>query len=132
MSAILVGHSFVRRMRGAALGHPYDRKRNNVQDITTAETLAAKIIVNKTNNEIYTCANFNTFSVCGGSIRLRTIYDIVLIDFGSNDLTNLKKVAKSFCDRLEHFLIAWALACKAKKVFICPRTNGLVCNSDIF
>ena len=94
MSAILVGHSFVRRMRGAALGHPYDRKRNDVQDITTAETLAAKIIVNKTINEIYTCANFNTFR--DFSIRLRTTYDIVLIDFGSNDLTNLKKVAKSF------------------------------------
>ena len=101
MSAILDGHSFVRRMRGAALGHPYDQKREDVQDTTTAETLVLVCIVNKQLKK-FTRVQMLTL-LEDFPIRLRTTCDIVLIDFRSNDLANLKYVTKRFCEKILHF-----------------------------
>ena len=133
MSALILGHSYTRRLRGEALGHPYYRKQEDVSDEDTAKTLAAKLIINKKIEKIYTNSNFNTFR--DFPIRLRTTCDIVLMDFGSNDLAELKTFSKSFCEKLVTFFITWAHASRAKKVLMCsilPRTGGIKSNTDIF
>ena len=45
LTALILGHSYTRRLRGEALGHPYYRKHEDVSN--TAKTLAAKLIINK-------------------------------------------------------------------------------------
>ena len=47
LTALILGHSYTRRLRGEALGHPYYRKHEDVSNEDTAKTLAAKLIINK-------------------------------------------------------------------------------------
>ena len=98
MDAILIGHSFVRRLQKAYLPHSHQ----NIDDASQAEAFAHALQVNEHYCGIYTyCHNINVIQDISDLFLFIKLLprrpNIAVIDFGSNDLAQLPSINSQFC-----------------------------------
>ena len=108
MKGLLLGHSFIRRIKS------HLAPTRTSQDILfeyDGSQLAQNLQVNNYYNQIYTiCQNLNLVSQLQSKIRvIRQLQpDIIIIDIGSNDLSSLTEFNPTVCLKLANEVVQFA------------------------
>ena len=118
MNALLIGHSFTRRLRASRAIHPYTLKHLDItkDDSEAAQQLASSLNVKNVFNNVYTLSQWNVFTDL--PIHFTVDIDLVILDFGSNDLANIKKSHTNTVKNIAKFLFSWVINICAHRVFI--------------
>jgi hypothetical protein len=140
MDVVVLGHSFVRRLRdGLIPPWPSNRGRDiGIGSLNRASLLSRKFNISRHVGRVYT---FSDGVVRIGDIaRAQHFIDqiapgILLIDIGSNDLARIDVVDPLHMLRLATSLTDMALTFCARKVIfnaILPRTGNITCTPETF
>lgn len=114
---------------------PYDRKDVKANDLLAASQLAAKFQIKRCFKLI------KTYSKCRTVEQLPLDFysndNLLVVDFGSNDLANIPIESVHEVELLAHRIHTWAINTGAKHVLILgiiPRSGGFYngCNRDTF
>lgn len=139
MNALLIGHSFIRRLVGdSLLTSAVDVRFEN-----TAISLSRNLELDfHFSGGLYTiCKNINLIHHLYDTVhRIRDLLpDIIVIELGSNDIANLTNTNSSECLRLADQLVEFAKHCIASKLTkaviinsVIPRNSRISCSAEQF
>ena len=129
MACLLIGHSFVRRIRGRYA--PFGFRRYQ-EDISLADTHAAQDFAQGIKLSDVFHAGVHTFSsrsfITDIPVAWRLSCELLVLDIGSNDIAQSKTVNKRAMELLAKFIYDWASLAPARCVIfigVLPRTAGL-------
>ena len=133
MHGILVGHSFVRRIRNHCAVYrdiDFQRGRNSRDARELASSLGWYNCINYAYTLSDSCNIYQDLPQ-----NFTTQCDILVLNMGSNDLACLSRIDRNAVHRLVHKYFEWALRTGARSVVIIGvlrRTGRLRCTSDVF
>ena len=142
MEAVLIGHSFIRRLQ-----HRYIGQQSNILSADTARTFSHVLEISEYYSKIYTiCDRFNTQKDFNKVLdELQTLtkdkggnVNLVLLEIGSNDLAHLIRPDVNFCLKLASQITELAIQIRkqfAKAVIVhgeVPRTKRLSSSPLVF
>ena len=135
MNALLIGHSFTRRLRASRAMNPYTLKHLDItpDDAEAAQQLASSLKVKNVFNNVYTLSQWNVFTDL--PIHFTVDSDLVILDFGSNYLANIKNSHANTIKNIAKFLFSCVMNICAHRVLvlgILPRKRGLRGNTHDF
>ena len=144
MQSVLVGHSFIRRLRDTIFTPASKQRRggrgqdvHHVQD-RRASTCAKRLGVDKNIDYVYTSSNLINFIDdlhTANSTIDQVRPQIVLIDIGSNDVAQLHTVAPNATLSLANRVFEFAQSLNLPLVIInaiLPRTSNIHSSAEIF
>lgn len=134
MSCMIVGHSFVRRLRR---DYGPTRCRSRWHDVLDEED-ALTFSSNLKCREVLSCGVY-TYSYINLISDLRATFrptvDLLVIDIGSNDIASARRASQSVMQLLAEYVFQWGMRSYAKHIIflgVLPRTHRLQCSVDQF
>lgn len=140
MNVLLVGHSFIRRLKRNLLPAAGGRD-VTAQRAQLAATFASQLEVSQHFESIFTCSE-NLNLICHLEKCVATVTNthpqVVMLDIGSNDLAHIKTKKNNICLQLASKITDFAknlLTLGVRLVIInsvLPRTGRIACTPDVF
>lgn len=127
-SCVIVGHSYVRRLRQSQAPSPFSGRRDITRhDVMAARHFARNLSIAGYFDQIYTFSeNINLSGDLTESFRTRS--NLLIMNFGSNDISRLRTVDKIKVQHLAEVHFDWAMNSGAKMVLfigVLQRTGRL-------
>lgn len=133
MDCLLIGHSFVRRIKDKYAGCNVRNCDITDKNSEIALKFSRELHVAEVYKKTFTFCQINTFEQLPR--HFSTTCELVVFDFGSNDLARLKQYHESFIDELIKFYLMWLRRCGAKKYLVLgvlPRIGRLKGSPETF
>ena len=133
LNVTIAGHSFVRRLRQRYAPPHFIRTDISPGDLDGASCLADKLNINLLFHRAFTTSNMNIFTDL--PIHFECASDLLVVDFGSNDLANLKVRSERAATSLAEYIFLWGSKSGASCVLflgVMPRTGRLSCSVEVF